>query len=312
MSLPATELSGTAPPLDSPLGHVPEDERAADNCPPRSSPPHSKRYGDATDHFHVLPFYGWADSDGSESQPCTAPPPVETSQQLGMSGVRVAVRQAASSQASTSRSGGLHDRHLPHQTGQTHDECPVQSSLNPEAVNFVMRDTDLIHGGLLRPDLDQDWESVQEAHAGGLGHHGAGIDCSLWGYVRPQGVAQSGQVTGSVSRQVDSCVNLMDGYLGNGLAVPARPLLRASSLKDRIIKLPEVSFIDKILPAPAQKLIPREIYHPDYFQSLHNLVAAAGIRSDGSTYPALTPNYMGARVKLQHVGMNPQKPGNCR
>ena len=95
-----------------------------------------------------------------------------------MSGVRVAVRQAASSQASISRSGGLHDRHLPQQTGQTHAECPVpvQSSLNPEAVNFVMRDTDLIHGGLLRPDLDQDWESVQEAHAGGLG-----TDCSFWG-----------------------------------------------------------------------------------------------------------------------------------
>ena len=160
VSLPATELSGTAPPLDSPLGHVPEDERAADKCPPQSPPPHSKRYDEATDNFHVLPFYGWADSDGSESQPCTAPPPVETSQQLGMSGVRVAVRQAASSQASTSRSGGLHDRHLPHQTGQTRAECPVQSSLNPEAVNFVMRDTDLIHGGLLRPDLDQDWESV--------------------------------------------------------------------------------------------------------------------------------------------------------
>ena len=115
-----------------------------------------------------------------------------------MSGVRVADRQAASPQASTTRSGGLHDRHSPQQTGQTYAECPVQPSLNPEAANFVMRDADLIHDGLLRPDLDQDWESVQEAHAGGLGQ-GAGTDCSLWGYVRPQGAAQSGQVTGSVS-----------------------------------------------------------------------------------------------------------------
>ena len=156
MSLPATELQGTAPPLDSSHGHVPEDERAADSCPPQSPQLQSKRYDDATDHFHVLPFYGWADSDGSESQPCTAPPPVDTSQQLGMSGVRVAVRQAASPQASTTKSGGLNDRHLPQQTGQTHAECPVQPSLNPEAVNFVTRDADLIHGGLLRPDLDQD------------------------------------------------------------------------------------------------------------------------------------------------------------
>ena len=214
----------------------------------------------------------------------------------------MADREAASLQASTSKSGRLQDGHMPQQTAQTHAEWPGQQSLNPEADDFVMRDANLIYGGHLRPDLDQDWEAVQEAQAGRLRHDG-GADSRLWGYVHPQGVAQSGQDAEAASQQLEPGLSLMDGYLGNGLAVPAKPLLRASSLKDRVIRLPEVSFIDKILPAPAQPLVPREVYSPEYFQSLHNLIAAAGIRADGSTYPALTPNYMGARVKLQHVGM---------
>ena len=45
MSLPASELPDTAPPLDRFLGHVPEDERAAERCPltlPQfASPPQS-------------------------------------------------------------------------------------------------------------------------------------------------------------------------------------------------------------------------------------------------------------------------------
>ena len=201
----------------------------------------------------------------------------------------------------TSCSGRLQDGHIPLQTVQTHAGWPKQSSLNPGADDFVMRDANLIYGGLLRPDLDQDWDSVQEAHAGGL-RQGGGVDSRLWGYVPTQGVGQCGQVAQEASRYVEPDVSL-DGYLGGGLATPAKPLLRASSLKDRVISLPEVSFIDKFLPAPTQPLVPREVYTPEYFQSLHNIIAAAGIREDGSTYPAMTPNYMGARVKLQHVGM---------
>ena len=70
---------------------------------------------------------------------------------------------------------------------------------------------------------------------------------------------------------------------------------------------PVGAFIDKVLPAPAHQLQPRELYTADYFSSLHNLVAAAGIRADGSTYPALTPNYLGARIKLKHVGMETER-----
>ena len=296
----ATELLGTAPPLDSHNGNDPEDERAAEVCPPQSDPPQTKRYDDARDHFHVLPFHGGTASEDSESQPGTAPP-VETSQQSGMSEVRVADKEAASLQVSTTMSGKPQDDHIPQQTVKAHAERPEQQSLNPEADSFVMRDANLVYGGHLRPDLDQDWESVQEAHAGRLGHD-SGAASSLWGFVHPEGVPQSGQVSGGASCQEELSI-VMDGNLGSGAEVPAKPLLRASSLKDRVIRLPDISFIDKVLPAPAQPLVQRDVYSPEYFQSLHNLVAASGIRSDGSTYPALTPNYMGARIKLQHVGM---------
>ena len=285
VSWPATELPGTVPPLVTPYGNVPENERAAARCLPQS--PLVQQYDDALDHLSVLPFYGWAGSDGSGSQPSTAPPQV-----------RVADKEAASGQASTTRSGWLTGRYLSEQTGEINVELPAQPTLNPDAADFVMREASLIHGGLLRPDLDQDWKAVQAVHAGGRGHVDGG-DCSLWGYAGPQEVSQS--------MQMGPGEFLMDGCLGNGIADPARPLLRASSLKDRKIQLPEVLFIDKILPAPAQPLIPRAAFTSDYFQSLHNLVAAAGIRSDGSTYPALTPNYMGARIRLQHVGMKPDR-----
>ena len=167
-------------------------------------------------------------------------------------------------------------------------------SLNPSAKQFIWRDADLVHKGLLRPNLDADWASVQAIHAGeAVPHHGA--NCGLWGYVPG---------TSKLSRHAEMLpFSLTPEDLGNALPAPAKPLLRAGSLKDRIILTPSGPFTDKFLPAPAQTLQPRKIFTPDYFSSLHNLVAAAGIRADGSTYPALTPNYMGARIRLEHVGL---------
>ena len=167
--------------------------------------------------------------------------------------------------------------------------------LDPLAAQFIWRDPALVHKGLLRPDLDNDWAAVQAVHDGGAGPH-SGIDYSLWGQTSKMG---------NPLHQLDLLpFSLTPGDLGNGLPAPARPLLRASSLKDRIILTPAGPFTDKFLPAPAQPLPTREFFTPEYFSSLHNLVAAAGIRADGSTYPALTPNYMGARIRLEHIGLN--------
>ena len=198
-----------------------------------------------------------------------------------MSRVRVAGSRTGSELTSITQSG-------------THS---VNQSLNPDAAKFVMRDASLVSGGELSPDLTKDWAAVQEVQAGGAGQQGNSHHC-LWGNVSHSGVVQSGH---GYQQGLSSLMS------GGDLTVPARPVLRASSLKDRIITLPEVSFTDKILPAPAHPLLPRETYTADYFKSLHNLVAAAGIRSDGSTYPALTANFLGARIKLKHVHMKPDR-----
>ena len=178
-------------------------------------------------------------------------------------------------------------------------------SLNPNAKDFVMRDAALVHGGRLRPDLDEDWTNVQEVHSGTKSQQSK-ADCSSWSAYQPE-LAISGQ-DAVVEKNLDEPLlhlSYLADDLGSSQAAqsPAKPLLRASSLKDRIIMTPSAPFIDKILPAPGHQLQPRETYSADYFSSLHNLVSAAGIRADGSTYPALTPNFLGARIKLRHVGM---------
>ena len=76
---------------------------------------------------------------------------------------------------------------------------------------------------------------------------------------------------------------------------------KVSSLVDCRVKTPTGYFIDKVLPAPAYNLKNNEIFTADYFVALHNVTAAPGIRGDGSTYPAYTPNHLGARVKMPHI-----------
>ena len=51
-----------------------------------------------------------------------------------------------------------------------------------------------------------------------------------------------------------------DLAIGQAAPAPAKPLLRASSLKDNVIMTPFGSFIDKILPVPTHQLHPRETY----------------------------------------------------
>ena len=191
--------------------------------------------------------------------------------------------------------------------------CPVQLepfhvdyNLNPKADIFKPRNRSLVHGGLLRPDLDADWAAVQLVQAGGDGPPNR-TDGSLW---LKNNVGEAGQTTRqalelSKTATVEPLMSLFidSKCLESGQQMPAKPVLRASSLKEKQIEIPGGVFIDRILPAPAEPLLERKTYTAEYFTCLHNLVAAAGIRADGSTYPALTPNYLGARLKLKHVTM---------
>ena len=173
-----------------------------------------------------------------------------------------------------------------------------------------MKDASLLDGGRLRPDLDKDWANVQEVHAGTASHQSR-TACSLWSATDSATSACSGNA-GLVEKNLEEpllhlSITADDLASGKAVPAPAKPLLRASSLKDKPIITPFGTFIDKVLPAPSHQLQPRDTYTADYFSSLHNLVAAAGIRADGSTYPALTPNFLGARIKLKHVGMKTER-----
>jgi hypothetical protein len=79
---------------------------------------------------------------------------------------------------------------------------------------------------------------------------------------------------------------------------------KVNMLQDVTIRMPCGSFTDKTLPAPSHSLKVNENFTGDYFVALHNITAAPGIRADGSSYPAYTPNHIGARVSMPHVGLN--------
>ena len=181
-----------------------------------------------------------------------------------------------------------------------------EQNWNPEAEVFKMRDSSLVHGGKLHPDLDQDWVTVTEVHA-----HGDGPVS--------QAVLNWGKQSSNVSDKFLKCgrsspgasqpfpLSLSSGVLESDLSAPAKPALRASSLKEVSISLPVGTFIDRGLPGTKVPLVAKKRFTADYFVSLHNLVAAAGVRPDGSCYQSFTPNFMGARIKLHHVGMKVER-----
>ena len=83
-------------------------------------------------------------------------------------------------------------------------------------------------------------------------------------------------------------------------ALPAKPLLKPSTLKENCFILPGNSiFVDKVLPELSETFLPHTEFPTDYFVALHKLVSAPGLH-----YPAFTPNHMGARIPLQHTRLN--------
>ena len=174
--------------------------------------------------------------------------------------------------------------------------------LNPEATLFRARDPKLIHKGVLIPDLDEDWEQVQRVQLGGVGDDG-GVDNSSW---EKSLVVNTGQPRTRTSQPVKIAelqlpfhdIEDIPGILG----IAPKQIFKVSSLQDKVVKLPcGKNFVDKVLPASQHELIPDSCFTTDYLVALHNIVAAPGIRGDGSTYPAYTPNHLGARVPLPHV-----------
>ena len=173
---------------------------------------------------------------------------------------------------------------------------------NPEAEVFKMRDFSLVHRGEVYPDLNQDWVTVTEVHAHGDGPINHAV--SKWRR-RNSIVSDISLKCGSTSPGIRQPfpLSIGTGIFTSGTLVPAKPALRANSLKEIKVSLPKNTFIDRALPGSSVPLVAKKGFTADYFVSLHNLVAAAGVRPDGSCYQSFTPNFLGARIKLEHVGM---------
>ena len=58
-------------------------------------------------------------------------------------------------------------------------------------------------------------------------------------------------------------------------------------------------FVDKVLPSTSVPLTQNLDFPTDYFTALHKVTSAPGL-----SFPAFTPNYLGARIPLRHTRLN--------
>ena len=97
--------------------------------------------------------------------------------------------------------------------------------------------------------------------------------------------------------------DLADSVVGGTLPKPAKPVLKISNLKETFFYYKQgdqnMLFVDRKLPPPEILPSPQTQYNCEYFTALSMLTSAAG-----PTWPAGTPNHLGARVKLVHTELN--------
>ena len=176
-------------------------------------------------------------------------------------------------------------------------------TLDPEAENFVMRDRNLVHRGVLIPDLAEDWSHVQKVQAGDPGQACLLVEDCWTSAVSTSGSLAMGNNNKNVTVASPLPFHSVDD-INEVLGIAPKQVFKVNSLKDRPVKMPGKNFLDKILPAPEFKLAQAEVFTPDYFVALHNIVAAPGYRGDGSVYEGFTPNHLGARISLPHIKLN--------
>ena len=169
--------------------------------------------------------------------------------------------------------------------------------LNPEAATFHARDVSLVHRGRMQPDLDGDWAQVQQVQAGGVGEPGSAGD--LWKKDNIGSIGLSGKYSTSYQENTLPFQLLED--FSEILSTAPKQIHKIGKLADLPVQMPAGVFTDKALPAPGHVLKENETYTGNYYIALHNVTAAPGIRGDGSSYEAYTPNHIGARIALPHV-----------
>ena len=83
--------------------------------------------------------------------------------------------------------------------------------------------------------------------------------------------------------------------------VPAKPILKPGLLKTARFVLPSGKcFADKVLPRPSAELLEHSRFNVSYFIDLHFKAVAPGQRGQ-YVWSGGTPNYLGARIPLEHT-----------
>ena len=183
-------------------------------------------------------------------------------------------------------------------TGNKQTASVGTTSLDPGASSFVSKDRVL--GGLQPTNLAVNLDQVRQVQAGGVGYQGVQTDASLWNSAPVTGcrVACGMELpSSSISELPFSEVDDISDVLG----IAPKEIHNVGRLLDLHVKLPVGDFYDKVLPAPTHPIKINQVFTPDYFIALHNLTTAAGVRDDGSSYAAFTPNHLGARMSLPHT-----------
>ena len=176
--------------------------------------------------------------------------------------------------------------------------------MDADAHPFLPMESSVARQSVITLNMDSDWSEVQRINAGGLD-----TSCvpavSTW---EKGAILKKSFLSRKSPRVEDDPLfpflpfmddpNLLDG------PAPAKPVLRTKDLEILPVMVNGKQFEDRQLPAPKVSLSPHPRFTPTYFVALGNIVAASGYDHQGFSYPADTPNFMGARIPLVHTALN--------
>ena len=138
---------------------------------------------------------------------------------------------------------------------------------------------------------------VQEVQAGGVGRQGSPDNELRDGITSVQR-----RIHGDLTKDdVEHTLPFQDELeIPDMLGTAPKQVHKVNKLPDMVVPIPGGNFLDKVLPAPENKLVINFQFTPDYFVALHNICSMHGVRGDGTRYDGYTPNHIGARISLPH------------
>ena len=128
---------------------------------------------------------------------------------------------------------GVQDQQLSKQHVGTEESHGTRvSELNPGARQFIMRNPELVHKGVLCPDLAQNWEQVQRVQAGHPGDPNT-VDSEEWGVGRP-----TIRTLSYVNKAVDDLPFQAVDDLNDILGIAPKQIQKTNTLRDLVVRMP--------------------------------------------------------------------------